>query len=317
VSLKGPICKDNLENIDDNKNNKMLSPINDSSNNKYSLEINHSEHEIPIYKRKINKLLLKINEMENNFKIEKLSYLFYIEEYQKKVAELEKKLNINSIGQMPKIELKKLLCYPHYVKFDINDEVNPKSIPIYKQRNKRYHCSTHNIHRNKKSSLSKSDNSFDNELTKIKDNKDNMNTDLDSSNEIKNNINNNEEEKEKEGIFNDLCNIKIDSQLLTIDKIFGKNKNFFLSHPKLKYINSLKDGNILASWKLENQINSLPKEISKLKCLSNSKKNSNVVFPSFIGEVMLNLEKLRTNKNFRSIENKFQETFRLKIRNDF
>jgi hypothetical protein len=161
------------------------------------------------------------------------------------------------------------------------------------------------------------DNSFDNELTKIKDNKDNMNTDLDSSNEIKNNINNNEEEKEKEGIFNDLSNIKIDSQLLTIDKIFGKNKNFLLSHPKLKYINSLKDGNILASWKLENQINSLPKEISKLKCLSNSKKNSNVVFPSFIGEVMLNLEKLRTNKNFRSIENKFQETFRLKIRNDF
>ena len=104
---------------------------------------------------------------------------------------------------------------------------------------------------------------------------------------------------------------------MTIDKIFGKDKNFFVSHPKLAYIKSLKDGNKLASWKLENQINSLPKELSKLKTLSKTQKNAIVVFPSFLNETMANLEKLRTSKNFRSIENKFEETFKLKIKNDF
>ena len=71
----------------------------------------------------------------------------------------------------------------------------------------------------------------------------------------------------------------------------------------------------MASWKLENQINSLPKQISKLKILSKSQKNQIVVFPSFLNETMVNLEKLRTNKNFRSIENKFEETFKIKIKN--
>ena len=67
---------------------------------------------------------------------------------------------------------------------------------------------------------------------------------------------------------------------------------------------------------MENQINSLPKEISKLKSLPTKKKNP-LVFPSFLGETLLNLEKLRTNKNFRSIENKFEEECRMKTKNEF
>ena len=332
LTLKGQNFKDNLESIDEIQNNKMLSPINDSNANKINLsnnnlfESDHYEFENHIYKRKINKLMLKINEMENKFKIEQLSYLFYIGEYQKKVAELEKKLNINSIGKMPRANLKKLLCYPNYIKFDINDDINPKSIPMYNQKNKRCHCSINNLRKNKQNSLSKSKSdtlfiSFDNDLTKIKDNKDHLNSCIDSSCDIKNIINNNNEEekereKEKEVTFNDISNIKIDSQLLSLDKIFGKNKNFFLSHPKLNYIKSLKDGNKITSWKLENQINSLPKEISKLTSLPTKKKNP-LVFPSFLGETLLNLEKLRTNKNFRSIENKFEEECRMKTKNEF
>ncbi len=75
--------------------------------------------------------------MENKFKVEKLNYLFYIGEYQKKVAELEKKLNLNSIDNMPKTEIKKLICYPHYVKFDVSEDINPKSIPMFNLRKKK------------------------------------------------------------------------------------------------------------------------------------------------------------------------------------
>ena len=111
----------------------------------------------------------------------------------------------------------------------------------------------------------------------------------------------------------ELGKIKFDSKTEALDKLFGNDKNFFISHPKLKYIKCLYDGNKMATWKLENQINSLPKQLSKLKILSKSQKNAIVVFPSFLNETMANLEKLRTNKNFRSIENKFEETFKIKL----
>ena len=337
LSLKGKIINYNLESIEEIKKHKGTPPpINDSNIHKHNLSSNNileceqSELECNIYKRKINKLILKINEMENKFKVEKLNYLFYIGEYQKKVAELEKKLNLNSIDNMPKTEIKKLICYPHYVKFDVSEDINPKSIPMFNLRKKKCQSSIHDVRRNKKIQLSKSDfgiNSSINNDLKLKDNNINMNSCIDSSEEIKNNnnvingkLNNNEEEKldvkEEEMNFNNLDKIKIDSQIMTIDKIFGKDKNFFVSHPKLAYIKSLKDGNKLASWKLENQINSLPKELSKLKTLSKTQKNAIVVFPSFLNETMANLEKLRTSKNFRSIENKFEETFKLKIKND-
>jgi hypothetical protein len=44
-----------------------------------------------------------------------------------------------------------------------------------------------------------------------------------------------------------------------------------------------------------------------------------IVFPSSFNETMVNLEKLRTNKNFKSIENKFEENLKLNkkyIKND-
>ena len=41
-------------------------------------------------------------------------------------------------------------------------------------------------------------------------------------------------------------------------------------------------------------------------------KNAMIVFPSSFNETMANLEKLRTNKNFRSIENKFEEILKIK-----
>ena len=324
---KGPVIKYNLESIDESKENKLISPINNnkiniSSNN--LLEGEQSESEVVIYKKKLNKLIIKINEMENKFKIEKLKYLFCIGEYQKKLDKLEKKLNLDSIEKMPKNELKKILCYPHYVKFDVKEDLNPKSVPIYNKRKNKCHSSMHDNRRNKIISLSKSDSGINiikdnnmnafNLINEIKDNDDNKKIDL---NDI-------EEEKifEKEKINIDevkniieLGKINFDSKNLGVDTFLGKNKNYFLSHPKLNYIKSLNDGSKIAAWKLENQINSLPKQLSKLKMLSKSHKNAIVVFPSFLNETIVNLEKLRTNKNFRSIENKFEENFKIKLKN--
>ena len=348
----GNMYKYNLESIDEKDNNhispKNTNHINLSNNN--LLEGEQSESDATIYKRKINKLLIKINEMDNKFKIEKLKYLFCIGEYQKKINELEKKLNMNSIDKMPKKELKKFLCYPHYVKFDVNEDINPKSVPMFNiiKKKKKCYSSVHDNRINKKNLLSKSENGNSFEFASKGNNKDSNSKiiPLDLLNEFKKNtihnnnnqdINNNinnakidlndiEEEnsffdKEKYINFEEVKNtielgkIKFDSKILTMDKFFGKNKNFFISHPKLNYIKSLNDGNKIASWKLENQINSLPKQISKLKILSKSQKNQIVVFPSFLNETIVNLEKLRTNKNFRSIENKFEETFKIKIKN--
>ena len=320
-----------LESIEETRNNKLLSPIknhkNDISKN-IEMESEQTESDLSIYKRKVNKLMVKINEMENKFKIEKLKYLFCIGEYQKKIVELEKKLNMNSIDKMPKNELKKFLCFPHYVKFDVNEDINPKSIPMYYIRNKS------SIHDNRKNILSKSDTgqSINDYFSKKLNENNNCSFELieeENSNENKNtdkiDLNNIEEEnnvdKDKEMNYDEVKNlielgkVQFDTNIKKMDKFFGNNKNFFISHPKLNYIKSLNDGNKMAMWKLENQINSLPKQLSKLKHLSKSQKNAIVVFPSFLNETIVNLEKLRTNKNFRSIENKFEETYKKKVKN--
>ena len=327
----------NDENIDINNNNEITS-IN--SKNKKNISNNNlvegdkMESDINIYKRKIQKLSTKINDIENKFKIEKLKYLFCIGEYQKKLTDLEKKLNMDSIDKMPKDELKQFLCYPHYIKFNVKEDINPKSVPMFKTVKKKCQSSTHDNRINKKN-LSKSDieaNNFDNDL-KYKDNNKNLfdllsDIKIDNNNEEtylndieEENIIEKEKEKEKEKNVEQVKNlielgkINFDSKTQFLDKLFGNDKNYFISHPKLNYIKNLNNGNKMATWKLENQINSLPKQLSKLKILSKTQKKALVVFPSFINETIVNLEKLRTNKNFRSIENKFEETFKIKIKN--
>ena len=324
---------DNLDNKYENKKNIIISSINNkkiniSSNN--ILENLQQESEICIYKKKVNKLLLKINEIENKFKIEKLKYLFCIGEYQKRLNDIEQKLNLDSIDKMPKDELKKFLCYPHYVKFDINEDINPKSIPMSYLRNmqrKKCQSSTYD-NRINKNSLSKSDNEFNCYDYDLKNNINLNSFDLlDNTKNINNNdkiiINDIEEEKmsniEKDINIGqvksvELGKIKFDSKIQVLDKIFGNDKNFLLSHPKLNYIKSLNEGNKMLNWKLDNQINSLPQQLSKLKTLSKSKKNALIVFPSFLNETLVNLEKLRTNKNFKNIENKFEEILKIKLK---
>ena len=274
------------------------------------------ESENSLLKRKINKLYQKINEMEIKFKIDELNYFFCIGEHQKKINELEKKLNMKNIDKMPKDELKQFLCYPHYIKFDVREDINPKSIPMFNLREKKCKTCT-NRGKNTISYLGSEDKLFENYFKKIKGKNANTSKNI-FLEEMKNDCHENDvkflsdkglEIKEIKNTIK-LGKKKYDTQIPIVDKFFGKKKSFFISHPKLNYIKVGKDGNPLTSWKIDNQLNNLPQQISKLK-MSKSQKNAMIVFPSSFNETMVNLEKLRTNKNFKSIENKFEETLKL------
>ena len=48
-------------------------------------------------------------------------------------VEKEVRAQMESIEKLPKSELNKVVCYPSYSKFDITDEINPKSVPMFPQ----------------------------------------------------------------------------------------------------------------------------------------------------------------------------------------
>ena len=295
------------------------------------LETKKEEIEINNYKKKINKLIQKINEIENKFKIERLNYLFCIGENQKRILNLEKKLNMTSINKMTKNELKKYICYPNYVKFEVTDEINPKSIPMYlsKKHKSKSPKTFKKIESMFKTDLKNAENIFNNINEKENSNSALNNAKIDDINENDLNINNNENEEKNNEFqidneieskdFNkilELGKISFEKYISSVNKFNIKDKNYFISHPKLNYIKDINSGNKITSWKLGNQINSLPKQLSKLKTISKSQKNAIIVFPSFLNETLLNIEKLKNNKNFRSIENKFEDLSKKKVKHN-
>ena len=276
----------------------------------------------------MNKLIQKQNEMENKFKFEKLSYLFFIGENQKKIKELTKKLSMESIDKIPKNELNKVICYPNYVKFDISDDINPKSIPMFSSNKKNYKSSKV-ISRNSPGKSDK-DNSF-NQLykTELRQIKHNISFSINNNNNKKEEINKNntldyEKGKKERKISSKKIKLQDIDDTLEIGKksfeehepttdLFKNKKKFFISHPKLNYINV---ENNLIRMKFGNQINSLPKHIVKLKTVTKSKKNAIIIFPSVLNETIVSIEKLKNNKNFRNIRVKFEEMNKIKLKSN-
>ena len=268
------------------------------------------EQENNLLKNKIKHLYKKITEIDNKFKTEKLNYLFCIGQYQYKINSLEEKLNLDSIDKMPKEELKKLICYPHYIKFDVNED-NPKSKNVSIEKNKKNKCqSSYKIRRGKNNTLSENgilSNSLDYSNKDIKNN--NIIEFFDDIEKIK--TGDLDITKSKD-FFEDVKKIievgkkNFDAEVPVFEKFLGKRKKYFLSHPKINYVRNEKDFQ-LKSWKVNNQIDSLPKSISKLKTCTKSQKNAMVVFPSSLNETLVNLEKLRIKNNFKNILYKFEE----------
>ena len=99
----------------------------------------------------------------------------------------------------------------------------------------------------------------------------------------------------------------INNKELEKNKLSDKKGNYFISHPKLKYI---KNDLNMKTWKNNELLDSLPKELLKHKFNSKSQKNHIIVFPSSLNQIMVNLEKLRIHNNFERIEYEFKENNR-------
>ena len=100
---------------------------------------------------------------------------------------------------------------------------------------------------------------------------------------------------------------KLKKENFLVKKFFDKKKQYFISHPKINYIKYGTDWLGMKTWKISDILEPLPKTISRLRFSSKSQKNALIVFPSSLNQTVVNLEKLRVNKNFRSMEVKFEE----------
>ena len=297
-------------------------------NIKENINRENQEFEINILRKRIDKLQQKLIETEKKFKIERLNYLFCIGENQNKIAELEKIINMKSIDKMPKSELNKVICYPQYSKFDVTDEINPKSIPMFLSAKNKKIQSPKCLPKNE-SQISQDKTNFNRlfqtEFKKIKhsfsssfdysNKKEDINKN-DSENDAKEKEEENHKSSEKRKEVNEVIESGqkyFEDNIRSNSNLFKNSKNYFLTHPKLDYIKNINSRNNIVRFKFGHQVSSLPKQIGKLTTISNTQKKTFVVFPSFLNETLLNIEKLKTNKNFRSIDNKFEDAHKMKI----
>ena len=116
----------------------------------------------------------------------------------------------------------------------------------------------------------------------------------------------NKSEKEKDIIKNSIEYGEeiINKKKLEGNKYLDKEKSYFISHPKLKYIKS--DLN-MKTFKTNELLDSFPKDIIRHKFTSRSQKNNLIVFPSSLNQIIVNLEKLRIHNDFKRIEFEFKE----------
>ena len=255
--------------------------------------------------RKIKYLRQKVTDLEKKFKIEELNYLFCIGEQQKKISELENRLNLTTVENMPREELKKIQCFPNYLKFEINEETPSHKImkPKCQSSIHRRKISKKDFFEQNKDNNQKANEEIDDEKNEGKDNI--------SANNMLKNYKENEENLKKAKEIIEIGKKVFNNQNSSIQQFFNQKKHFFISHPKLNYIKYGSEGFHMKTWKINDMMENMPKQLSKFKLSSKSQKNALVIFPSSLNETVVNLEKLRVNKNFRSIEVKFEETIKL------
>ena len=199
-----------------------------------------------------------------------MKYLLYIGEQDKKIKELETELNQKNYDNMKQDESRQYKCFPYGKRFNIKDKFNKLTKTQTSNLKKRNKIITFNQHTNEKKNK--------NDLIK------NTKELIISGEKVLNN-------KKLKG-----------------NKFLDKKGNYFISHPKLKYIKS--DLNI-KTWKTNELLDSLPKGVLKHKFSSKSQKNHLISFPSSLNQIMANLEKLRIHNDFIRIENEFKENHKI------
>ncbi len=299
----------NINKININDKNKMyfnpnLTNYNNTINNDYN-SINNISFRHTIYK-----MNNKLKEKEKKFKIDELNYLFYIGEQHKKINLLENKLRLNE-SKEEFFNSKRNFINQKY--FKINNR------NLFKSKSK--FLSTEN----------KEENNEDNEEEKENDNENDNISERDSMETINNNNNNKSKSKNKENknsktieneknysdihknfdyildmINNGKKNFKI---LKTFDDKYLDKFNYLISHPNLSFLgygNKCTSG----SAKENEKLNTLPKNLARFKMNSKSRKNAFISFPSSLNETIVNLEKLKTDRTFRNLKERFDETYK-------
>ena len=105
--------------------------------------------------------------------------------------------------------------------------------------------------------------------------------------------------------------LNCEEKIINNNKIkgFDKQGSYLISHPKLKYV---KDDLHMKTWKVNELLDSLPKSLMRHKFSSKLQRNYLIEFPSSLNQIMVNLEKLKIQNNFKSIENKFKDNKNIK-----
>ena len=316
-SKKRPLSNQKEINKNDSVEKKNKEEINKTKKKNRKIELD--KH---ILERKIKKLYHRIFELEKKNKIEQLKYLFFIIEQEKKIAELEKDLDNKQIPMDERIieKMKEIKCYPNYYKPELKEEIDTtkRRAPLSgKIRTKNPNSnSTINIINN---SFKKSRNriinykySFDQEIELIP--KKNQSQIIYENKKKRNNMKTRNKAKNLNlDDINDMSDVK-----KIITQNFGKSlnqffneKNFFISHPKLRYVKNSQEKNHFQKLKAKEQSNGVSNFLSNSKIISKYQKSALNDLSYFINKSMVNVEKLKGYNNFINIENKFEEKMKL------
>lgn len=315
-------------NINMNKSEKIENNKEEEKSNKIKSKGKRKNYELEkiALLRKIKKLYQRINELEEKYKIEQLKYLFYIIDQEKKIAELENCFDNNQLPLDERIieKMKELKCLPNYYKPDIKEEnikIKTKRPPLsgkIKSSRKFNNNNSFLKSRNNNNNI-KNKYSFDKEIDPIiKRNqsqilnirKNNKKDNFDNTSKCKSrskNINFDES--------NELYEIKRQNSSYyyskSVNQLFNE-KNFFISHPKLKYVKDSKERNHFQRLKTKEQLNGISNLLSNINFGSKYQKIAVNDFSYFLNNSMVNVEKLRECHNYINIGNKFEENLKLK-----
>ena len=304
-------------------NNKDKNRNKEEEINQYKLENNNLF-------RKIRKLYQKINELEKRYKIEKLKYLFFIIEQEKKIAGLEQKIDVKKIPLDEAIigKMKELKCYPNYYKPDINEDIiinnsfnkskkHPLSSTIRNIKNNNSFLKSRNRNNDIKNKYS-----FDKEVyPSPKNNQSQVIANLKNNDKKMNNKSNSKSKSQRKAMkLEDISDDRNDIQKNNIYDYSNVNqcfceKNFFISHPKLNYVKNSQEKNHFQKLKTKEQLNGISNISNLLSNINlNSKFQKNAIndFSYFINNSFVNIEKYRNYHNYMNMENKFEEDLKLK-----
>ena len=307
ILIKGKKEIKEEKNKEDNKTSK-----NKKLNNKNIKK----EYENNYLLRKIKKLYQKLNEIEEKYRIEQLKYLFFIIEQEKKISELEKNFDKREIPLDERIieKMKELKCLPNFYKPEMNDEnksSNKKKPPLSSKIRSPNNNNSFLKSRNKNSNNFKNKYSFDKDIDPfIKKNQSQIINIQNKDYNISKSKSKGKISMDQSHEINDIKKQNINNYSKSVHQLF-KEKNFFITHPKLKYVKDSQEKNHFQKLKKKEKLNGVSNLLSNINLGSKFQKSAVNDFSSFINNSMINIEKYKEYHNYIKIENKFEENLKL------